>query len=99
MCGLPVLSPRVIVEAVAAEEGLLLLSMQIFGVNVVSHRWLAPSMHMLTSIRVVCTLLVRRLQVIVYVQTAPSGLQILLVLLLFIECFRFLDRLIRCTNC
>jgi hypothetical protein len=61
-----------IVLSIAA-EGLLVLRMQIFGLNVVSYRWLALSMHILTSIRAVCTLLVTRLQVIVCVHTAPSG--------------------------
>jgi hypothetical protein len=47
--------------------------MQIFEVNVVSHLWLALSVHILTSIRAVYTLLVSRLQVIGCIQTAPSG--------------------------
>jgi len=72
MYGLPVLSPRMIVLAVAA-EGLLVLRMQIFGLNVYSYKWLALSMHILTSIRAVYTLLVSLLQVIVCVHTAPSG--------------------------
>jgi len=72
MYGLPVLSPRMIVLAVVA-EGLLVLRMQIFGLNVISYRWLALSMHILTSIHAVYTLFVSRLQVSVCVHTAPSG--------------------------
>lgn len=71
LLSLPELNPSMSAVAAAA-EGLLLLRMQIFGVNVVSYRWLPLSIHTLTSILAVYTLLVSLLQGNGCVQTAPS---------------------------
>lgn len=59
MCSLPVLSPSMIVVSVASRAK----DADFWG-NVVSCRWLALSMRLLTSIRAVYTLLVSPLHVI-----------------------------------